>query len=199
MSKFDFSEYVKFVKVDSIRRFDFVDNETLRENLSINTQYIVFLVSLELELKLPGGIECSLFKNIIIYCASIVESLINYKLQKLLKEKRTTNERLLKKSKKYKNEKMLYKISEHEKVCGVIAEEVCLKISDDTQFIDLNKASKRCGLFDDKLFKQAEDLRKMRNKIHLKGLKKIDNQYSKKDINKIFLIMKNIIDRVRDF
>ncbi|GAH01972.1 unnamed protein product, partial [marine sediment metagenome] len=38
-------------------RFKFIENTTLRENLAIAFQYIIFLLSVESEFKLPGAVK----------------------------------------------------------------------------------------------------------------------------------------------
>ncbi len=187
---------MKFQRIGQ-QKFIFIKDEIQRLNLIINIQYIIFMLNLNKKISIPEQIRYSIFKNIIIYCASITESLINYKLQELLKNGIIKIEEMSKKNKKYFNEKTLYEISNNEKVCGVQIKEVYSNIEDETQFIDLNRSAKRCALFDDELFCLAEELRGMRNKIHLKGLKKVDSCYSKQDIERAFFIVSKVMNRIK--
>lgn len=191
----------KFVEVESLKnqRFDFIENKILKENIAIKMQYIIFLVSLEEEYKLPGAITYSAFKTIIIFTASIVESLINYKLHELLKSGKIKENKVMNIEKKYPVIKELHKISPTERICGVKEVIKSKKISDDTNFIELNRAAKRSDLFTEGLFKKAEEIREMRNRIHLFGLKEIDDKYTKKDITNIFTKTRDIIQRIESY
>jgi len=82
MAKKKFHNSIKFVELEDLKnnRFSFVQNEILRENIAIKMQYIVFLVSLEEEYELPGAVTYSTFKTVIIFTASIIEALVNYKI-----------------------------------------------------------------------------------------------------------------------
>ena len=63
----------------------------------------------------------------------------------------------------------------------------------------MNKIAKRCNLFNEQLFKKSEKLRKVRNKIHLATLAEIDNKYSQSDIDDVFEIAKDIINRIENY
>lgn len=192
---------IKFASVENLKktRFGFVKNDILRENIAINMQHIVFLLSLEAEYELPGAITYSTFKTIIIYTASIIEALIHYKLDELTNSGRVKEEDIMGCEEKYSNCNILYTISESEQVCGIKKITKAKNLSDDTNFIDLNRAAKRSGLFTDNLFEKAEKIRKARNKIHAYSLKEVDDKYSRKDINDIFALANKIIDRIEKF
>ena len=181
------------------KRFSFVGDNILRENIIINTQYVTFLRSLGNNYKLPRAATYSVYKTIILYTASIVESLINYKLKKLIKEGKIENNKIMSMEEKYIHIADLYNISSEEKVCGIRKIKRHKKLVDETIFIDLNKAAKRCGLFDRRLFKKSEKLRKMRNKIHLSALSNIDDRYSQEDIDNSFEIAKDVINRIEKY
>lgn len=197
--KFDSS--VNFIELERLKegRFGFLSNEILRENLAIKMQYIIFLVSLEDEYELPGALTYSTFKTIIIYTASIVESLINYKLHQLMDEKRVDGARVMGMEEKYQMIKEAYKISEKEKICVVKKVTKPKKLSERMDFQDLNRAAKRSGLFNDELFKKAEKIRDARNRIHPYSLKEVDDKYTKKDIDLIFAMASDIIKRIERY
>ncbi|MBU2524344.1 hypothetical protein KKG71_04075 [Patescibacteria group bacterium] len=139
-------------------------------------QYIVFLVSLEEIYQLPGSVIYSTFKTIIIYTASIIERLIHYKLDELIKSERIKAEDVMGEEEKYSDCKILYDISGKEKICGIKKVLKSKKLSDDTNLIDLNRAAKRSGLFTRDLFDKSEEIRKARNSIHPYGLKEVDDK-----------------------
>ena len=181
------------------KRFDFIDDNILKENVVINMQYITFLYSLERKYKLPGATTYSAFKTIILYTASIVESLLNYKLKELIEKGEIESNKIMTTEEKYIYIADLYSISSEEKICGVKKVKKHKQLDNKTIFLDLNKAAKRCGLFNEQLFKKSEKIRKMRNKIHLAALTEIDNKYSQSDIDNVFKITKDIIDRIENY
>lgn len=192
---------VKFIEVEDLKnnRFAFVKNEILKENIAIKMQHIVFLVSLEEEYELPGAVTYSAFKTIILFTASIVESLINYKLHDLIGLGEIEEEKIMGKEEKYPICKEIFKISETEKVCGVKKVMKPKKLSDNTDFIELNRAAKKSGLFTEAIFKKAEKIRETRNRIHPYGLKEVDDKYSKDEINNIFSMANSIIERIEKY
>ena len=68
----------------SEKRFTFIKNITLRTNIVIAFRYMFFLLILNNENKLPGPISYSIYKDIIIYTATIAESVIHYCLGTLI-------------------------------------------------------------------------------------------------------------------
>lgn len=191
---------LKFPVVSSLKgkRFGFVGDDVLSENISISMQYIVFLISLETEYELGGAVKYSVFKTIVLHTASIIESLIHWKLCLLIKSGKVDGS-VMGNEDKHTEIKKLYQISLSECICGVRKVSKCKMLSDDTNFIELNRAAKRCGLFDEALFVKSEKLRGMRNKIHLSALKRVDDEYSKVDVELVFGIAKDIIDRIQNY
>ncbi len=181
------------------KRFDFIKDDILKENVAINMQYVIFLYSLEKEYKLPGATTYSAFKTIILYTASIIESLLNYKLKELAKEGKIKNDKIMTIEEKYIYIADLHIISSEEKICGVKKVKKYKQLDNKTTFLDLNKIAKRCNLFNEQLFKKSEKLRKVRNKIHLATLAEIDNKYSQSDIDDVFEIAKDIINRIENY
>ncbi|MBA7687542.1 hypothetical protein ES703_96006 [subsurface metagenome] len=173
-------------------RFKFIENTTLRENLAIAFQYIIFLLSVESEFKLPGAVKYSIYKNMILHTATIVESCINYCIGFLIKKgKISANE--MPKEKKYSNCKVLYKVSEDLQICGIHIKNKPLKFKSNIQFQMLNKIAKNTGVLNNNLYNKSEKLREWRNRIHLAALEEIDDLYDKKDTDKAFGFAKEII------
>lgn len=200
MTKKKFNDSVKFAEVKTLEnRFSFIKNPILKENIAINMQYITFLLSIETEYELPGAVTYTTFKTIIIFTASIVESLIHYKLGELIAEKKIEEAQIMSKETKYPCIKELHVISTNERICGVKEITNSKRLSDDTDFCELNKAAKRCNLFTEDVFLKAEKIRKMRNRIHPYSLKEVDDKYKKQDIDDVFSMAKIIIERIEKY
>lgn len=162
--------------------YSFISNTTLRSNLSIATQYLLFLISLDSEYELPGPVVYSVYKNIIVYIASLTEALISYTLKKLLDGNVIKNEDIMGFEWKRDKSKEIVTLDDGRIVKGVIEHKVFNPLSTETQFIELNRAAKRATLFSESLFNNAEEIRKRRNRIHIAGLKDLDDNYSKSDV-----------------
>lgn len=72
-------EFLKLIPTEGFlsARFIFVDNDVLRSNIVIYFRYIMFLLKLS-EDKNIDSLAYSLNKDIILYTASIIESLLEY-------------------------------------------------------------------------------------------------------------------------
>lgn len=161
-------------------RFKFIENKILRTNLSISFQYIIFLVTLQ------GPVSYSIFKNIVLNTASIIEESLHYLLDTLIKQKQIDSEKIMSKENIYSNKKVLYTTDDGMEICGVHFKKKSTKLKTNTNFIEINRACKRAKILNDKLFEEVEELRDRRNKIHLAGLSNVDDFYEKKDIQKAF-------------
>lgn len=181
--------------------YSFISDATLRSNLSIATQYLLFLISLDSEYELPGPVIYSVYKNIIVYIASLTEALISYTLKKLLEGNVIKNEDIMGFEWKRDKSKEIVTLDDGKIVKGVVEHKVFNTLSTETQFMELNRAAKRSTLFNESLFKNAEEIRTRRNKIHIAGLKALDDNYSKNDVidsvdkfTKIFIRTKEVLE-----
>ena len=181
-------------------RFKFIKDDLLGTNITISFRYILFLIILEEDkVKLPGPISYSIFKDIIVHTAAIVESCIYYCLKTAIFLNKIEEKDIMDIEWKEITCKDLYKISGVEKVCGVIKRKQCESFEDSTQFITLNKAAFRAKVFDKEEYDCAEKIRKIRNRIHLAALKETDDFYQKKDVNNVFDNAKKIIDKIEKY
>lgn len=192
---------VKIIEIENLKktRFSFIDDEILRENIAIKMQYVVFLVSLEEEYDLPGAVTYTTFKTIIIYTASILEALVHYKLRQLVKNKKINEDVIFGKDEKLSIMKKYQRISTTEEIFGIKRTVKPKKLSDTTDFCQLNRAAKRCGLFTDNIFNKAEEIRTARNRIHPYFLKEVDDKYTKKNIADFFAAASVIIERIENY
>lgn len=158
-------------------KFDFIKNQTLKDNISISIQYILFLMQITRNEGNQGSIVYSIYKNIIIYLASIVESILHFTLKEGINNSLILEYKVFNSIDKYENPKTIYKIDENRSIVGAEKTKVFEKLKDTTQFITINRACKRAGIVNNILFERLEKLRDERNKVHLAGLNKVDNFY----------------------
>lgn len=177
-------------------RFDFIQNEILKSNLAISMQYIAFLIKIETDIKITVAVEYSIFKNIIQYTASIIEGILNYGLEIAIKKGLVQESEIMPEEKSYAEIKLLYQIDDVTKIVGAKAVKKHEKFKKNTQFKTVCDAYEKGELIDADLIKDINDLRDKRNKIHLAGLKKVENYYTKKDINEAFEVADKVIEEV---
>lgn len=75
--------------------------------------------------------------------------------------------------------------------------EEIIKISKNPNFSVLNNTCLKLSLFSNNLFQKVEWARKIRNKIHLQGLDRIDRSYNKRDLEKISGIMNDLLSLLK--
>ncbi|GEM_PF-2187276 len=182
-----------------LQRFAFVDNAILHENVTIYLRYIIFLLVLSEDDKLES-LAYTVYKDIIIFTASILESILEFATRKYILQGKAPND-IFGLATKYTEVGLikhdcddLYK----SRLCVVKKAKVPkVESGDEISFNDINKAAKNAGLLDDKLFKKADELRSMRNTIHLSSLRKSSNDYfKKKEVEKAFKNAHDVILRV---
>lgn len=191
---------IRFADIASLEsgRFSFIKDDTLRINIAIYVQYITFLLSLESEYDV-GTLTYSIYKDVIFHTAHVIESLLNHKLKELIESGKIIEADIMGAETKHTKDVILYSINQNTQLVACHRRNDSKKLTDDTDFIRLNRAAVKCGLLTKPLFGDCDAVRIMRNKIHLAGLEKVDDAYSQKDINKVFAIATKVIDRVRDF
>lgn len=177
-------------------RFEFIDNEKLKENITIYFRYIVFLLALS-EDENAESLSYTLYKDIIIFTASIVESLLDYTVRREVLHG-NAKKNVFGYSKKTEHiGKIKHECDDlYEAHLQVIKVKKGLKIesSDEITFNDIIKAAKNAGILDDKLYLAADELRKKRNTIHITSLtKSSDDYFKKKDVETAFKNAHDII------
>jgi len=174
-------------------RFLFIDDKVLRGNLARTFQYIHLLIHLEDDLE-EKELKSSIHKDMILHTAIIIESCLHYCLGKaffldLCKEDVMPFDWIV------TTEHVTHDISDIEKIIGLKMKKERHKYGRQTNFIVINRVAKQVGILDEPLFKKSEELREMRNRIHLGGLISIED-YQKKDSENAFKTAKKIIERI---
>jgi len=177
-------------------RFFFIKNSTLRSNVAIAFRYIIFQLELLHETRIASAIKYSIYKDIILYTATIVESCMHYLIKTHTDGGIIDYKNIMGWEWKNETKKELYKISRDRKVCGVVIHKSYKKLSHNTLFDELNKCAKRADLITPIMFNRLDELRIKRNKIHLAGLQEIDDYYQDKDIQECFNIAKEVIEHI---
>lgn len=181
-------------------RFSFIDDDVLRKNICISFQYVVFLIAVLDKEKAEGTtIANSIHKDIVTHTVCVVEACTHHTLKKAIDAGIFLSSDIMPNEEKQSNKKEIYKISETEAVFVLTETKKAEKLSHNTKLIALNKAAKKADIFDKDTFDMAEELRILRNKIHLTGLGENDHEYSKTLTDKVFKDAKLIIDALELF
>ena len=177
-------------------RFSFIEDDTLRTNITITFRYIIFLIELEQKEKLPGPIIYSIYKDMIVQTGTVVESCTHYTLKKLIDDGKIKSSDVM--EDEWKEEKCLVieELSDERQVCGIIRHKATKRLNKHTNFIELNRACLKADIFTQSICEKAEKLREARNKIHLAGLNKVDDIYEKKDVDRYFEDARVILNRL---
>lgn len=180
-------------------RFSFIEDETLRINIAISFQYIVFLIALIDELEAEETtISSSVYKNMIVQTGTIVESCIHYCLKTCIEKGKIKSSDVMPEYWVVKNIKKIYEISQEEIAIGAIRFKQIEHLTNKTPSVAVNKASKKAGILSEELFVKVEKLRELRNKIHLSGLQMVDGSYDKADSEEAFNIASEVITAVEE-
>jgi hypothetical protein len=180
-------------------RFAFIENKNLRQNVTVCFQYIIFLTVVNEMYSRGGAIELSLYRDIVVHTASIIESCLHYGITELVRRGDVDSSKLAKEW-TLREAHEIHTISSSEKIIWgkKVTEAKALKNNPMSQ--DINKAAKSAGLVDVSLFDKAEAIRNKRNNIHVIGEEKKIVYPSKSDITDIFvdarLILKSIEDKL---
>lgn len=180
------------------RRFSFISNSLLVHNLSLALQYIVFLVALQNRYLLKKAPASYIVKDIIIHSSSIVEATLAYTLERIIDINHELEKKICREEKIYRDVHCHYKTEEFDLITAKVIRKK-LPLNEDTNFNTLNFLAKRIDLFPESLYIKSENLRTLRNKVHLTGLKNIENHYQASQTDHIFGDVKILLDRCEEF
>jgi len=174
--------------------FSFIEDDILRQNIAVSFQYIIFLIAvIDRERIEESTISSSIYKNMIMYTATVVESCLHYCLKECIARGDVKSSGVMSSEKVLKDVKVIHKINNNQEAIGAIRLNKAEKLKDKTGFIVVNRACEKAGIIDKQLFKDVDVLRKTRNNIHLMGLRNVDCVYKQEDVQKVFKIAKKII------
>lgn len=168
------------------KRFSFVSEETTRKNIAIAFEYIVFLIAVADQDGHRSLIKSSLYKDAVIYTGIIIESCLNYVLRSYISSSRIKLNKIQQKEWVVKENGIIYKLNSKRRIRYVIEEHIFLSLKKSLQFVEINKACLDGGILTKKEFELADGIREARNKLHIMGLKQLDNTYTKEKLDKTF-------------
>ncbi len=175
--------------------FSFVKTKPLRSHLGDALKIAAELPAVAK--KYPVSLRSTFYKTSIIYLASIIEAILHYCALRTLGDVCEHTEWT------YKNIRILHEFDEEHDPpkSQIIAGERAKrshKLSGYIDFKDLNKLCLRENIIDETLFDEVERVRKLRNKIHLFGLKFVDRQCSRSEVDQMAGIASNIVEIARN-
>lgn len=180
-------------------RFSFVDNDTLRENIVIYFRYIIFLLNLSEEQNVDN-LKYTIYKDILIYTASIVESLLQYAVNREVLLGRVGKDVMGYSKKSTPIGKVKHECNDmHNETIEVVQIRKYHKLGsgDRIDFKDITLAAKNAKILNKGLYDKAENLRNKRNTIHLSTLtKSSDDYFEKSDVEEAFKWAHDIIVEV---
>ena len=194
-------QQIKQIPPDIVnKRFEFVKNKPLKQNLANTLSYITFLDSLEEALELPKLYKTQIYKTIIIFSAAIVESLLHYKLKELINEGEVKNEDIFRKKFKYE-EMSKVMLLEEIPYSIVLCKKLPLvqELKNSTHSNETIQCAKRCGLLTPRLHELCTEIKDLRNKLHMAAMIDLDDQYTRKAMEEVFKKVKKIIVRIEKF
>ncbi|MCK5416338.1 hypothetical protein KAI92_02835 [Candidatus Parcubacteria bacterium] len=179
--------------------FLFIKDDLLRQNISIALRYITFLTIIQDSMKIKGTIQYSIYKTIILYTASIVESSLLYCLKEFKRNGKIKDSDIMNSEWKYYDVKTIYKIPESVRDEDIIVGKKYRKhqkLANNIQFQTIIRASLKCKILNKDLVRGVDKLKDNRNKIHLTSLKENDDYFTKRDIIKAFTTSNRVLKKI---
>lgn len=168
-------------------RFKFIKNETLRKNINIVFSDIVDFTTIIGSYE--ENIQNNIRRAIILYTAAIIEALLHHLVEELVKPLEfSENEWVWE-----KGDPHVYKKSKDSEIIIGTRRKKKKKITKTTQFQAINQIALENEIVSKKLYEEIEDVRKLRNGIHLISLQDIENKYSKELLNKVFETARKLV------
>lgn len=166
--------------------FSYIDDENLRKHMWDALEFISDL--LWVADNFSENNRNYFYKTSILYMVSIIESHIHFCIIKLWYKEYISKNWL------YKNITVLFDCKETNlKIMSWNREKEIKNLDWNVDFYILNTfANKNAKIYNDWIYNKIEKVRKLRNQIHLMKLTDIDRKYSKKQLNEVFEIAREL-------
>lgn len=175
-----------------MKHFSFVSEDNLRLNLENAFKHVEFLVFTLESPNINQAQLSSIRKTVIIHIAALIEALLLWKLKQV--NPKGTME--LDGQWKYADIKIVYQINSSKQVVAGIRKREQKKL-DKLDFLQISRACLKNGIIkSEQLFRDVDDIRKFRNRQHLGGLKGLERDYSKDDLEFCFSVVSRVIKAV---
>jgi len=178
------------------KRFSFITNDTLKKNIAITFEHIVFLIDTAAKENHKQLIRSSLYKDATVYTGTIIEACLCHVLIKYLSINKLQKTKILTPEWKEEAQGLIHEFTKKKRIRYVVEHMNYEDIRGSSNFIEINRACLRGKILSKKEYDIAEEIRIARNKIHVSGLKEIDNLYSKEKLDEIFAKANKIIRKV---
>lgn len=178
------------------KRFSFIENDTLKKNIAIAFEYIVFLISIAGKENQKQLIKSSLYKDAVVYTGTIIEACLNYTILKYLFSNKIKKTKILSPEWRIESQGIIHEFNKKRRIRYVLEHLAIEDLKDSSNFIEINRACLRGKIISKKEYEMAEEIRIARNKIHVSTLKEIDNTYSKEKLDNIFNKAGKIIRKI---
>jgi hypothetical protein len=171
--------------------FDFIPQKALRLNIERAYEFIFELVLLTetSNFKKSPPLVNSLRKTVIIYLASIIEALLLWKLKKVYQSGLIEIEDQW----EYKDPHIIHKFNNiNEEIVWCRKKAVKKKINKLDFFLIIRLCEKHKLLIEKKLIADINQIRVLRNNLHIGNLANIDQEYKPSDLEFCFSILKRV-------
>lgn len=173
-------------------RFSFIDDKILRQNLNQVFDDIVDFTSI-MDSFTEESIRINFRRAVIIYTSAIIEALMHYIVERKVKPLEFEDDMWSYVGNPY----ICHNYVDDEKreiqiICGKRFKKK-KKITRNTQFKQINKVALDQKLITPTLFELVEEIRCLRNRIHLASLENIEKKYSKPVLNRVFDTARKIV------
>ena len=165
--------------------------DAFNKNVSWNLEQIAVQVGHAEKVK--GRARSGYYKAAIILAASIVEALAykilesNSSLPMPLEDWKCVNSIFL--PNKFRSDN-----GERLSICE--RKRCKFELNKQTDFKKVNEVCFSLKIFSKKLFSKIENVRKLRNKIHIQGLSNLDRSYTKKELEIVSSVMNELLDKI---
>lgn len=180
------------------KRFSFITNDTLKKNIAIAFEYIVYLIDAARKENHKQLIWSSLYKDATVYTGTIVEACLCHVLIKYFSTNKLQKIKCLTPKWKEEAQGLIYRFNNKKRIRYVVEHMNYEDIKDSSNFVDINRACFRGKILSKKEYDIAEEIRIARNKIHVFSLKEIDNLYSKEKLDEVFAKANKIIRKIEN-
>ena len=177
--------------------FDFVTDSAVKSNINRANELILELVLLsesENYQKRPGLVN-SIRKTVVIYTASIAEAVLLWRLKQKYRSKTAEIDNEW----DYKYPHKIHHLADTNEEIIWCRRKLVKKRVDRLDFMHIIRLCvKHALLRGEKLIQDVHKMRKMRNNLHIGNLSDIDRDYTPRDLEFCFSVLKRIKRMVRD-
>jgi hypothetical protein len=165
--------------------FGFVEDTSLKNRMIATLEHVIFLTTL-LKSKQRKKAQSYIYKDCIVYIASLIECVLRYKILKGFPD-----EKFPIKDKDFRDVKEIHRLSPEERIVWGIEKNKEIKITGGTDFCKLNEIAKDKLIIDSSTFESCEEIRKWRNTIHIVDTEEKEI-FNEKDLEKASSTLLNL-------